>query len=256
MRWLPWRRREELPAGGYEALLRQLAYLRVHGRSGADPARSSVVAAASSLYASALAGARVVDAPAHVERALGPFELGHLGRRYPVAGESTLRISIEGGRMRLIPVTVNEHRAGGLFEVHYAESDTQERDELLSAGELLHVVYEPAADPARGSAPWLRAEGAARALAALEASTADEASGPTGSLMSRPGDTSGELEGSVEDAVVKRINAAAGDVVAVPAHRFRLRGAGSGRGDPAAGARGDPHEDRADLLDLARAHHA
>lgn len=209
-RALAWRRRPVVD--GYAANVRALLNQAAEGRTGADPSTAPTVAAAATLYGSALASATVTNGPP----ALGPAILGHIGRGYVLAGEAALLIEVVSGDLALHPVTIRQHYADGRYEITRDLGEGDVQDEIVPAAELAIVVFEQSSDPMRGRPPWARSLAAA-AEAEIAANLAAEASGPVGLSHSRPGDSSGEVGDAVEDAVTKRLNDADGAIVAVPA---------------------------------------
>ena len=171
-----------------------------HGLHGA---MVGAVEIAASHYARALAVASVSPAGARTA-ALTPAVLGTIARRLIAGGESVHVIDVDGGAVRLSEasswtVTGDADPATWRYQISTTGPSTT-TTRWVPADQVVHVRYATShLEPWRGLAPLTLAGESGRLARLLERALADEAGGPTGSLIPMPADTGGESDDPEDD---------------------------------------------------------
>ncbi len=135
--------------------------------------------------------------------AVTPQVLASVGRRLIRAGEAVYLLDVDlGGRVRLLDVAQHDITGGPApdtwrYRLSLAgPSATSYRQ--VGADGVVHCRYSvDGSAPWRGRGPLSWATSTGRLLGAVERALADEAGGPTGSLIALPQDAGGEGDGDV-----------------------------------------------------------
>ena len=223
--WWPWGRTPEparAPRDYSEAmalgLLAQAQTPRI-----IDPGASGAVRAAATAYALAFAGADVTTNNAAVRDALTPDVLAAAGAAFVDRGEFVALPRVEGMTLQLEPVAITDAR-GTRDDASYRITrygPTTDLEQWERARSIVRVVYRPEPGSWRAAPPW--AGPAAVALAAAEASLADEFGGPVGQAYAVPQPVGGveastfHTQLTAPGGLIHALRTARGNVVAVEA---------------------------------------
>lgn len=193
MRW-PWSKPETRQSAPYsDAVVAAIVEAAGGGSTSGDPSAIAALETSAGLWARSFAAAKVSPDDSSLSAAISPGCLAMIGRELCRRGEAVFVLSVEDGRVRLIPA--------GSWDI---QGDHDERrwwyrcdlfgpsgnvTRLLPGAGVVHVRY--AADPARpwvGVAPLQWARDTAILAANLERRTGEESGAPVGSLLPIPQD--------------------------------------------------------------------
>ena len=182
----PWRRREAREAVGDYTDQRVDELLR-YATSSARTEFTAMVAAAAGLWGRTISGAEVSPMGRRT-RAVTPGFLSTCAHELAIRGEALYLIRVMGGAVKLIPSsyhTVNgDDDPDDWTYVLNTQGPTGSPVVRVRAAEVVHVRYLPSnRRPWEGVSPLEAGGTTARLLAELEASLADEAGGPRGSVV-------------------------------------------------------------------------
>ena len=190
MRW-PWSKPEPETRQYSDAVVAAIV-AQAGGSTPGDPGAIGALETAAGLWARSFAGAKV--SPANpITAAVSPGCLAMIGRELCRRGEAVFVLSVEDGRVRLLPVGSWDVRGGPDPETWFYRCDlfgpSGNVSRLIPSAGVVHVRY--ACDPAqpwRGLGPlqWARLTGSLAAN--LERRLGEEAGAAVGSLLPVPGD--------------------------------------------------------------------
>ena len=187
MKW-PWSK-SEIRSSGYTDLI--IAGLESRADGSTSTVRAiAALEIASGLWGRSLASATVAPSSAALA-GLTPAVIGDIGTRLCRSGEAVYTLSVEGGAVRLHPVSDWDVQGGfdpesWVYRCQLAGPSRTIARMVESAG-VLHVRYSSdARQPWIGVSPLARCPATATLAANLETRLSQEAGGPVGSFLSVP----------------------------------------------------------------------
>ncbi len=204
MRW-PWRRKRIVArdnsfsgtetrsaSTGFTDLVIAGLLARAAGDKTNDATSTAAVEVAASIWATALAGARI-EPDNDRTRAITPRFLALAGRNWIRRGEDVHLLSTERGKIDLLPaaawdVSGSAHPSTWYYRCDlFAPSSVQ--TPIVSGASVVHSHWATnAEEPWRGVAPWRNANLSASLLATLERRLGEEADTPLANLLTVPSD--------------------------------------------------------------------
>ena len=192
MRW-PWSKPETRQSAPYSDAVVAAIVDAAGGSTSGDPSAIAALETAAGLWARAFMAAAVSPEDSALSAAISPGCLAMVGRELCRRGEAVFVLSVEDGRVRLLPVGSWDVRGGPDPEQWWYRCDlfgpSGNVTRFVPSAAVLHFRY--AVDPARpwfGLGPLQWARDTATLAANAEKRLGEEAGAPVGALLPIPAD--------------------------------------------------------------------